>query len=110
MLNELASDTKTLTFSQTVKASPAQAYKAFTNGMMFREWLSDNSLVDARENGALFLSWNAGYYAAARQTLNVALQLYPTMQVRAAQRQIELFAREADLQAAAFSHSGYAYR
>ncbi len=66
MLTEVASTT--LTFTQTVKASPAQVYRAFTNAMLFREWLCDNSVVDARETGAYFFSWNRGYYAVGMYT------------------------------------------
>jgi uncharacterized protein YndB with AHSA1/START domain len=68
MLNEVASTAQTLTFTQTLKAAPPQVYRAFTSAMMFREWLCDNSLVDARENGSLFLAWNRGYFAAGMYT------------------------------------------
>src|SRR5689334_7821409 len=68
MLAEVASPTQTLTFTQAVNASPTQVYRAFTNAMLFREWLCDNSVVDARETGAYFFSWNRGYYAVGMYT------------------------------------------
>src|SRR5262245_47136482 len=67
MLKEMT-DTQTLTFTQVVKGSPANVYRAFTNGMSLREWLADTSQVDARENGTIFLAWNGGYFAAGRFT------------------------------------------
>ena len=48
----------------------------------------------------------AGYYPEARQTLSIALRLDDTAQTRATQRQIEQFAREAELAAADFVRGG----
>lgn len=55
---------QTLSFTQIVQASPAEAFRAFTNAMALREWLCDISTTVPRPGGRLYLWWNSGYYAA----------------------------------------------
>jgi uncharacterized protein YndB with AHSA1/START domain len=57
-------NTQTLSFTQIVQASPAQAFRAFTNAMALREWLCDVSSTVPRPGGRLYLWWNSGYYTA----------------------------------------------
>ncbi|MEM7112838.1 MAG: SRPBCC domain-containing protein [Chloroflexota bacterium] len=54
----------TLTFSQTVAASPTAVFYAMTNAAALREWLCDHSQTDVRENGRFYLHWNQGYHAS----------------------------------------------
>lgn len=60
---------KTFTFTRTINAAPALVYRAFTNASALREWYADNAHVDARVEGALFLSWYAGYYVVGNFTV-----------------------------------------
>jgi uncharacterized protein YndB with AHSA1/START domain len=52
----------TLSFSQMVKASPEDAYRAFTNSTNLREWLCAVATVDPRPGGRLYLWWLSNYY------------------------------------------------
>lgn len=54
----------TLKHAQSVNATPAAVYRAFTNATALREWLADTATVDPRPGGRFFLAWNSGYYAA----------------------------------------------
>lgn len=56
--------TQTFTFSQAVKAAPAQVYRAFTNAEALQEWFADVVEADAHPGGRVYFWWNAGYYAA----------------------------------------------
>ena len=58
----------TLKFAQTVNASPAVVYRAFTNATALREWLAEVASVDPRPGGRFFLAWNSGYYAIGEFT------------------------------------------
>jgi uncharacterized protein YndB with AHSA1/START domain len=55
---------QTLSFTQYVQASPAEAFRAFTNAMALREWLCDVSTSLPSPGGRLYLWWNSGYYTA----------------------------------------------
>lgn len=57
-----------LVFTETIQASPALVYRAFTNASALRLWLCDQSYVDAREGGCYLASWNVGFHAAGRFT------------------------------------------
>ena len=57
-----------LKYAQTVSATPAAVYRAFTNATGLREWLADVASVDLRPNGRFFLAWNSGYYTAGKYT------------------------------------------
>ncbi|MCI0475351.1 MAG: SRPBCC domain-containing protein [Anaerolineales bacterium] len=60
--------TRTIKFAQTVNASPAQVYRAFTNATVLRRWLCDAAQVDARKNGRVYVWWSTGYYAVGEFT------------------------------------------
>jgi uncharacterized protein YndB with AHSA1/START domain len=60
--------TTTLKYAQTVSASPAAVFRAFTNATALREWLAEVATVDPRIGGRFFLAWNSGYYAAGEYT------------------------------------------
>jgi uncharacterized protein YndB with AHSA1/START domain len=55
---------KTLTFTQTVNAPAADAYRAFTSSTALRLWFSDVAIADPRKDGRFYAAWNDGYYAA----------------------------------------------
>jgi uncharacterized protein YndB with AHSA1/START domain len=55
---------QTLSFTQKVKAPPAEVYYAFTNATALREWLSDVASAIPSPGGRLYLAWNNGYYAS----------------------------------------------
>lgn len=57
-----------LKYAQTVNASPALVFRAFTNATALREWVSDTASVDPRPGGRFFLAWNSGYYASGEFT------------------------------------------
>ncbi len=57
-----------LSFSETIAAKPADVYRAFTNTGMIRQWLCNNSQVDAKAGGRLYLHWQQGYYASGEFT------------------------------------------
>jgi len=57
-------NTQTLSFSQMVKAPPAEVYRAFTNATALREWLCNIATVAPRAGGRLYLWWNSGYYTS----------------------------------------------
>lgn len=64
----MANETETLTYDQTIPATPAEVYRAFTNSTALREWLCDTATTSARTNGHLFVGWNNGYYATGHYT------------------------------------------
>lgn len=55
---------QSLTFTETMAAPTTAVYYALTNAPALQEWLCDNAQTQVRENGALFLSWNQGYYVS----------------------------------------------
>ena len=61
-------NTQTLSFSQMVKAPPAEVYRAFTNATALREWLCNIATVAPRAGGRLYLWWNSGYYTSGEFT------------------------------------------
>jgi uncharacterized protein YndB with AHSA1/START domain len=60
MKNEL----QALSFSVIVDAVPEAAYFAFTNPGGFRGWLCDQSQVDPKAGGRLYLWWRSGYFVS----------------------------------------------
>jgi uncharacterized protein YndB with AHSA1/START domain len=61
-------NTRTLSFSQSVKASQEETYRAFTNATNLREWLCSVATVDPRPGGRLYLWWLSGYYTCGEYT------------------------------------------
>ncbi len=57
-----------LKFEQTVGASAAQVYRAFTISSALREWFCDAALANPRPGGRLYFGWNSGYYASGEFT------------------------------------------
>ena len=62
------SESQTLTFEQTVPASPAQVYRAFTNATALREWMVDTATTSPKVGGRCYLAWNDGYYSSGEFT------------------------------------------
>lgn len=62
------SESQTLTFEQTVPASPAQVYRAFTNATALREWMADVATTSPKVGGRVYLAWNDGYYSSGEFT------------------------------------------
>lgn len=54
-----------VTVERTVKATPQQVYRAFTNRAELNNWFCNNSFVQAQENGAYVCIWNQEQYTAA---------------------------------------------
>ncbi len=63
------SETRSLTFSRTVHATPAEALRAFTHPTLLRDWLCDRASSDPLLGGHLFLTWQQGYQVMGRYTL-----------------------------------------
>jgi uncharacterized protein YndB with AHSA1/START domain len=55
-----------LRFRRTMKASRAEAYRAFTRSVALREWLCDGAMVEARPAGRFYLWWHSGYDASGQ--------------------------------------------
>lgn len=53
-----------LSFSQMIKATPAETYRMFANATALREWLCDVATLAAKPGGRLYLAWNSGYFAS----------------------------------------------
>ncbi|HSM57343.1 MAG TPA: SRPBCC domain-containing protein [Candidatus Sulfomarinibacteraceae bacterium] len=60
----MSDETRTLSFEQTIPATPDAVYHAFTNATALREWLCDVATVAPREGGRCYLAWNDGYYSS----------------------------------------------
>lgn len=64
----MSDQSRTLTFEQTVPASPELVYRAFTNSSALREWIADVATTAPRVNGRFYLAWNDGNYASGEIT------------------------------------------
>jgi len=64
----MSSDTQTITFTQSIKASPEQVFYAFTHASAFNEWLCDFSTVIPNPGGRIYLWWNTGYFTSGEFT------------------------------------------
>ena len=53
----------TLTFRQSMAASPDQVYRAFATSQGVEEWMADSAAADAREGGRFYAWWDGGFYA-----------------------------------------------
>lgn len=62
------SDPTSVKFLETIKNTPAQIYRAFTNAAALREWLSDGATTDIKSGGRIILWWNDGYSSAGHFT------------------------------------------
>jgi uncharacterized protein YndB with AHSA1/START domain len=49
-----------LTFERSIRVSPAEAWRAFTQATLLRDWLCDQSSCDPRQGGHVFLQWKDG--------------------------------------------------
>ncbi len=57
-----------LIFTTTIRATPEQVYRAFTNGAQLRSWMCDTSYVQGRVGGSFLMAWNFGYHASGQFT------------------------------------------
>lgn len=57
-----------LIFTATIRATPDQVYRAFTNGAQLRSWMCDNSYVQDHVGGSFLMAWNLGYHASGQFT------------------------------------------
>ncbi len=64
----MASKPLSLRFRRTIKAPPAEVYRAFTHPTALRDWLADWAEATAHTGGNLYLWWNSGYWAAGQYT------------------------------------------
>jgi uncharacterized protein YndB with AHSA1/START domain len=53
-----------VTVEQLVKATPAQAYFAFTNASMLSLWMCDRATVFSHPGGRIYMYWHTGFYAS----------------------------------------------
>lgn len=60
--------TKSLSFTETVQATPAAVYRAFTNANMLTQWLCNDARLAVQEGGRLYLYWPQGYYTVGEFT------------------------------------------
>jgi uncharacterized protein YndB with AHSA1/START domain len=61
-------ETRSLTFSRTLRAAPAEIIRAFTHPTLLRDWLCNHASSDAHLGGHIFLTWNQGYQVMGRYT------------------------------------------
>jgi len=54
----------TVSSEQTIHASPAQVYYAFTHAIALHEWLCDFATVAPRPGGRMYLWWHGDFYSA----------------------------------------------
>ncbi len=59
----MVTKTPSLRFKRTVRASPAELYRAFTHATALRDWLAEAAASQPRPGGHLFLQWATGYAA-----------------------------------------------
>ncbi len=57
-----------LKYVQTIRTSPAQVYRSFTNAAALRVLLCDTASVAPRPIGRSCIAWNSGYYASGEYT------------------------------------------
>ena len=57
----MAAKTQSLRFKRTIKASPAEVYRAFTHATALRDWLAAAAAAQPRPGGHLYLKWSSGY-------------------------------------------------
>lgn len=62
-------ETRSLTFTRTIQAAPAEVLRGFTHPTLLRDWLCDAASAEARPGGHLFLTWRQGYQVMGRCTL-----------------------------------------
>ncbi len=51
-----------------LKSSPAHIFRAFTRPMGWQEWFCDIARCNPIPGGAVYFSWNSGFYAAGQYT------------------------------------------
>ena len=56
----------TLTFKQTIHASPTEVSRMFTHSTALRDWFCDWAIADARKDGLFHLRWNSGHYVSGQ--------------------------------------------
>ena len=64
----MSTDTRSLTFSESIAAKPKDVYYAFTKQAMLIQWLCNDAHVNVTQNGRLYFYWNQGYYAVGEFT------------------------------------------
>lgn len=55
---------QTFKFTQTIEASAAAVYRAFTRSTALREWFCDAAQAEPRPGGRLYMWWVSGYYTS----------------------------------------------
>jgi uncharacterized protein YndB with AHSA1/START domain len=62
-------ETQSFEFSQTIQATPAQVFYAFTNADALKGWLCDIATLSPKNGGRIYLAWNSGFYTVGEFTL-----------------------------------------
>ena len=57
-------ESRSLTYSETIAAPVSQVYRAFATSQGVQEWLADIAEADGREGGRFYAYWNQGFYAS----------------------------------------------
>ena len=57
-----------LSFSQVIKTSPENSYRAFTNATELRGWLCNVATAVPRPGGRLYMWWESGFYTSGEFT------------------------------------------
>lgn len=59
----METEQRSITFEESISAPVSDIFLAFTNATKFKYWLCQMAVVNAVENGRLYLAWENGYYA-----------------------------------------------
>jgi uncharacterized protein YndB with AHSA1/START domain len=65
----MSSETQSFEFTQTIQATPAQVFYAFTNATALKEWMCDVATLSPKSGGRIYLAWNSGFYASGEFTI-----------------------------------------
>ena len=60
----MSPETQSVTSEKLIKAPAAQAYLAFTNATLLKEWLCDVATVSPKPGGRMYLWWNGDFYSS----------------------------------------------
>jgi uncharacterized protein YndB with AHSA1/START domain len=65
----MSPETQSYEFNQTIQATSAQIFYAFTNAAALKEWMCDVATLSPKAGGRIYLAWNSGFYASGEFTV-----------------------------------------
>ena len=88
-----------ITATRKISISPAEAYRAFSNSTLLRDWLCDAAEVEPRKGGRFYLWWStgahaAGEYAAADPGKKIAIRWHHNREPEPTQVKVTFAARK----------------